>query len=97
MRRRWHLPKSLSVRSAVSRAFSETLINEAVCSSSSRLTAAQTRSPVTLGEYDGVVTRTAKRRVTEVRLTPAAPAEDAEKDDEKDKRFSRIAQRGESR
>ena len=51
----------------------------------------------TLSEYDGVVTRTAKRRVTEVRLTPAAPAEDAEKDDEKDKRFSRIAQRGESR
>ncbi|MED9977710.1 MAG: hemolysin family protein [Faecalibacterium sp.] len=51
----------------------------------------------TLGEYDGVVTRTAKRRVTEVRLTPAAPAEDAEKDDEKEKRFSRIAQRGESR
>ena len=51
----------------------------------------------TLGEYDGVVTRTAKRRVTEVRLTPAAPAEDAEKDEEKDKRFSRIAQRGESR
>ena len=51
----------------------------------------------TLGEYDGVVTRTAKRRVTEVRLTPAAPAEDAEKDDEKDKRYSRLAQRGESR
>ena len=51
----------------------------------------------TLGEYDGVVTRTAKRRVTEVRLTPAAPAEDAEKDDEKDKRFYRLAQRGESR
>ena len=51
----------------------------------------------TLGEYDGVVTRTAKRRVTEVPLTHAAPAEDAEKDDEKDKRFSRIAQRGESR
>lgn len=51
----------------------------------------------TLDEYDGVVTRTAKRRVTEVRLTPAAPAEDAEKDDEKDKRFSRLAQRGESR
>ncbi len=51
----------------------------------------------TLGEYDGVVTRTAKRRVTEVRLTPAAPAEDAEKDDEKDNRSSRIAQRGESR
>ena len=51
----------------------------------------------TLGEYDGVVTRTAKRRVTEVRLTPAAPAEDAEKDDEKDKRFARLAQRGESR
>ena len=50
-----------------------------------------------LGEYDGVVTRTAKRRVTEVRLTPAAPAEDAEKDDEKEKRFSRLAQRGESR
>ena len=51
----------------------------------------------TLGEYDGVVTRTAKRRVTEVRLTPAAPAEDAEKDDEKEKRFTRLAQRGESR
>ena len=51
----------------------------------------------TLGSYDGVVTRTAKRRVTEVRLTPAAPAEDAEKDDEKDKRFSRLAQRGENR
>ena len=51
----------------------------------------------TLGKYDGVVTRTAKRRVTEVRLTPAAPAEDAEKDDEKEKRFSRLAQRGESR
>ena len=51
----------------------------------------------TLGEYDGVVTRTAKRRVTEVRLTPAAPAEDAEKDDEKDKRLSRLAQRGENR
>ena len=51
----------------------------------------------TLGEYDGVVTRTAKRRVTEVRLTPAAQAEGAEKDDEKDKRFSRLAQRGESR
>ena len=51
----------------------------------------------TLGSYDGVVTRTAKRRVTEVRLTPAAPAEDAEKDDEKEKRFSRLAQRGESR
>ena len=51
----------------------------------------------TLGEYDGVVTRTAKRRVTEVRLTPAAPAEDAEKDDEKEKRFSRLAQRGEIR
>ncbi len=51
----------------------------------------------TLGGYEGVVTRTAKRRVTEVRLTPAAPAEDAEKDDEKDKRFSRLAQRGESR
>lgn len=51
----------------------------------------------TLGEYDGVVTRTAKRRVTEVRLTPASPAEDAEKDDEKEKRFSRLAQRGESR
>lgn len=51
----------------------------------------------TLGEYDGVVTRTAKRRVTEVRLAHAAPAEDAEKDDEKEKRFSRLAQRGESR
>ncbi len=51
----------------------------------------------TLGEYDGVVTRTARRRVTEVRLTPVAPAEDSEKDDEKEKRFPRLAQRVENR
>ena len=50
-----------------------------------------------LGKYEGVVTRTAKRRVTEVRLTPNTPAEDAEKEDEKEKRFSRLTQRGESR
>ena len=51
----------------------------------------------TLGEYEGVVTRTAKRRVTEVRLTPVATSEEAEKDDEEEKRFSRLAQRGENR
>ena len=50
-----------------------------------------------LGKYEGVVTRTAKRRVTEVRLTPNTPAEDTEKEDEKEKRFSRLTQRGESR
>ena len=49
-----------------------------------------------LGEYDGVVTRTARRRVTEVRFTHTAPApQDDEKD--KDKRFSRLAQRTEGR
>ena len=37
----------------------------------------------TLGEYDGVVTRTAKRRVTEVRLTPAEKPEPEKDDDEK--------------
>lgn len=51
----------------------------------------------TLDKYEGVVTRTARRRVTEIRLTPAAPAEDTEKDDEKEKRFARLAQRGENR
>ena len=38
---------------------------------------------VTLGGYDGVVTRTAKRRVTEVRLTPAEKPEPEKNDDEK--------------
>ena len=33
--------------------------------------------------YDGVVTRTAKRRVTEVRLTPAEKPEPEKDDDEK--------------
>ena len=33
----------------------------------------------TLNQYEGVVTRTARRRVTEIRLTPVAPAPDAEK------------------
>ena len=47
-----------------------------------------TRSPkvgdrFTLGEYDGVVTRTAKRRVTEVRLTPAEKPEPKKEEDEK--------------
>ena len=53
----------------------------------------------TLGEYDGVVTRTARRRVTEVRLTPVEPAGEPEKDEdkEKEKRFNRLSQRGESR
>ena len=39
----------------------------------------------TLGEYDGVVTRTAKRRVTEVRLTPAEKPEPKKEEDEKNK------------
>ena len=46
-----------------------------------------------LGEYDGVVTRTARRRVTEVRLTPAEPVDAEEKDDEKEKRFPRLSAR----
>ena len=37
----------------------------------------------TLGGYDGVVTRTAKRRVTEVRLTPVEKPEPEKDDDEK--------------
>mgnify|MGYP000407698493 CR=1 FL=1 len=37
----------------------------------------------TLGSYDGVVTRTAKRRVTEVRLTPAEKPEPKKEEDEK--------------
>ena len=37
----------------------------------------------TLGSYDGVVTRTTKRRVTEVRLTPAEKPEPEKDDDEK--------------
>ena len=45
-----------------------------------------------LGEYDGVVTRTARRRVTEVRLTPADPAAAPDPPDEKDKRFPRLSQ-----
>jgi len=49
-----------------------------------------------LNDYEGVVTRTARRRVTEVRFTHTAPApQDDEKD--KDKRFSRLAQRTEGR
>ena len=51
----------------------------------------------TLNQYEGVVTRTARRRVTEIRLTPVAPAPDAEKDDEKEKRFNRLSQRSENR
>ena len=46
----------------------------------------------TLGEYDGVVTRTAKRRVTEVRLTPADKPE-PEKDEPEKNRFGRLAQK----
>ena len=45
-----------------------------------------------LGEYDGVVTRTARRRVTEVRLTPADPAAVPDSPDEKEKRFPRLSQ-----
>ena len=52
----------------------------------------------TLGGYEGVVTRTARRRVTEVRLNlTAPPAQDEDKDKDKDKRFSRLPQRTESR
>ena len=51
----------------------------------------------TLGEYDGVVTRTARRRVTEIRLTPSESAPEQDKDDEKEKRFSRLSARGENR
>ena len=43
----------------------------------------------TLGGYDGVVTRTAKRRVTEVRLTPAEKP-DTKKDEEEKGHFGRI-------
>ena len=45
-----------------------------------------------LGEYDGVVTRTARRRVTEVRLTPADSAAAPDSPDEKEKRFPRLSQ-----
>ena len=45
-----------------------------------------------LGEYDGVVTRTARRRVTEVRLTPTDPAAAPDSPDEKVKRFPRLSQ-----
>ena len=49
-----------------------------------------------LNDYEGVVTRTARRRVTEVRFTHTAPApQDDERD--KDKRSSRLAQRTEGR
>ena len=43
----------------------------------------------TLGSYDGVVTRTAKRRVTEVRLTPVEKPE-PEKDDDEKSHYGRI-------
>ena len=43
----------------------------------------------TLGSYDGVVTRTAKRRVTEVRLTPAEKP-DPKKDEEEKGHFGRM-------
>ena len=45
-----------------------------------------------LGEYDGVVTRTARRRVTEVRLTPTDPAAAPDSPDEREKRFPRLSQ-----
>ena len=53
----------------------------------------------TLGSYNGVVTRTAKRRVTEVRLTPTEkPESDREEGKKGDKtHFSRLAPRSESR
>ena len=46
-----------------------------------------------LNDYEGVVTRTARRRVTEVRLTPAESVDAEEKDDEKEKRFPRLSAR----
>ena len=49
-----------------------------------------------LNDYEGVVTRTARRRVTEVRFTHTAPAPQEDEKD-KDKRFSRLAQRTEGR
>ena len=45
-----------------------------------------------LGEYDGVVTRTARRRVTEVRLTPTDPVAAPDSPDEREKRFPRLSQ-----
>ena len=54
----------------------------------------------TLGSYTGVVTRTARRRVTEVRFSPLphdSHEAEKEKDDEKEKRFNRLASRTESR
>ena len=44
----------------------------------------------TLGEYDGVVTRTAKRRVTEVRLTPAERPEPDKEENERN-HFGRMS------
>ena len=44
-----------------------------------------------LGGYDGVVTRTAKRRVTEVRLTPVEKKPEPKKEEEERSHFSRIA------
>ena len=49
-----------------------------------------------LNDYEGVVTRTARRRVTEVRFTHTAPAPQEDEKD-KDKRSSRLAQRTEGR
>ena len=49
-----------------------------------------------LNDYEGVVTRTARRRVTEVRFTHTAPAPQEDEKD-KDKRSSRLAQRTEAR
>ena len=49
-----------------------------------------------LNDYEGVVTRTARRRVTEVRFTHTAPAPQEDERD-KDKRSSRLAQRTEGR
>ena len=53
----------------------------------------------TLGEYDGVVTRTAKRRVTEVRLTPVGKPEPEKDETDKGEKphFSRLATRTETR
>ena len=52
----------------------------------------------TLDDFDGVVTRTARRRVTEVRLSQKLPPEENDKpDDEKEKRFNRLASRVENR
>ena len=51
----------------------------------------------TLGEYDGVVTRTARRRVTEIRLTPVQPPEEEKPDEHGLARLGRLSAQREGR